>query len=417
MLGGKFSGSRVGGSADAIARTQQSSARYMGRPDATHMDFDPSATSLSGLYGKVDLAKQTGTWQGSLGVTAIAPGYEVNDLGFQSWADRIEIASDFGYLQPQVGQHFRTLNVNASTTETFNFAGEAVGAELGLSLSGEHASFTQFNASVGRRFSTWNDRLTRGGPLTREPSGFSGNVGFSTDRRGARQYRAGVRAADYGEGGWSRGANAGVLFRFLENYQVDVGVNVTQDRIAAQYVTTVPDPLADGTFGNRYVFAPLDQTTVGVETRLSMTFSPRLTFELYAQPFMSSGNYRGLMELAAPRSFRFLRYDEDVGTVSPGEDGGYNVDPQGDGTGTFQVEDLDFNIRSLLGNAVLRWEWRSGSTLFLVWQQARSQTLAPGSANAVDRLGDFDLERDGRALFRLKPDNVFMFKVAYWLNP
>jgi len=186
----------------------------------------------------------------------------------------------------------------------------------------------------------------------------------------------------------------------------------------AQYVTTVADPAATQNFGRRYVFAPLDQTTLGVETRLNATFSPNLTFELYAQPFVSSGDYAGLMELAARRSFDFLRYGQDVGAVSRSNDGGFTVDPDGTGSGNFQVRPLNFNFRSLLGNAVLRWQWRPGSTLFLVWQQNRSEELVrTGAGGLEDDVGQFELGRDARALFGLKPDNVFMLKVSYWLNP
>ena len=418
MLAGKLSGSTVNGSVDAIARVQKSSARYLDRPDATHVEFDPSATSLSGFYGKLDLVKRAGTWQGNLGVTGISPGYEVNDLGFQSWADRIDVRSSFGYQQPTAGRHFRTLSATAGTTGIFNFAGEAVAAETSLSLRAQHVSFNGFNARIARQFGVWNDRLTRGGPLTRQPAGYSGRVGFNTDRRRVWQLQAGFEFEENDGGGWSRGGNLALGVRFLEIYELQVGPNVSRTRTAAQYVTTVSDPAATQTFGRRYVFAPLDQTTVGVETRFNVTFTPDLTFELYAQPFVSSGDFFGLMELATPRSFDFLRYGQDLGTVTRSNDGGFTVDPDGTGSGIFQVSALDFNFRSLLGNAVLRWEWRPGSTLFLVWQQTRSQQLVrTGGGRPEDDVGEFRLGRDARALFGLKPDNVFMLKVTCWLNP
>jgi hypothetical protein len=416
-LNGNLSASKVNGDADAISRTQQSSARYMDRPDATHMEFDPNARSLGGLYGRLDLAKQTGTWQGNLGVTGITPGYEVNDLGFQGAADRVEVTSDFGYRQPTVGDHFRTLNVTGSATNTFNFGGEAVVSDVGLSIHSEHASFNRINASVTRRFEVWNDRLTRGGPLSLQPASYSGDIRVNTDRRGRVQFRGGFRFDEDDGGGRSRGGDLGVLFQFLEIYEVDVGANVSRDRIAAQYVATVADPAASRTFGSRYVFAPLDQTTVSIDTRFNVTFSPALTFELYAQPLMASGNYRGLMELAAPRTFDFLRYGEDVGTVRRTDNDGFAIDPE-DGGEPFVLSDPDFDLRSLLGSAVLRWEWRPGSTLFLVWQQTRSERLERMAGGRFDDgVGDFRLGRDARELFGLKPDNVFAVKVTYWLNP
>ena len=104
--------------------------------------------------------------------------------------------------------------------------------------------------------------------------------------------------------------------------------------------------------------------------------------------------------------------------MSRSNDGGFTVDPDGTGSGNFQVRSLNFNFRSLLGNAVLRWQWRPGSTLFLVWQQNRSEELVrTGAGGLEDDVGEFELGRDARALFGLKPDNVFMLKVSYWLNP
>ena len=184
-------------------------------------------------------------------------------------------------------------------------------------------------------------------------------------------------------------------------------------------MTTVRDEYAVDTYGHRYIFAPINQTTVTLETRLNLTVSPTLTFELYLQPLISSGQYGGLKELRAPRSFEFLRYGEDTGTMLRQDDGTYLVDPGGTASaGPFSVNDLDFNVRSLLGNAVIRWEWSPGSTVFLVWQQTRSLQLEGSQFDAagVGRVGDFDFAHDSAELFRLAPNNVFLIKVNFWLN-
>ena len=82
------------------------------------------------------------------------------------------------------------------------------------------------------------------------------------------------------------------------------------------------------------------------------------------------------------------------------------------------MDDRDFNLNSLRGNAVMRWEWRPGSTLFLVWQQDRSGRLAALDAERLGReLGTFDFGRNVEDLFDARPMNVLVFKVSYWLNP
>jgi len=163
-----------------------------------------------------------------------------------------------------------------------------------------------------------------------------------------------------------------------------VGPSLTKSLEQAQYLTTIGDAAAMDTYGAWYLFAPLRQTTVAMETRLDFTFTPKLSFQLYAQPFISSGDYGAAGSLVAPRTHAF--------TPWPGE-----------------LPNFDFNYRSLRGTAVLRWEYRPGSTLYLAWQQSR-EDYAQG-------VGDFDFGRDRQALFRARPDNVFVIKASYWLTP
>jgi hypothetical protein len=417
-VGGKISGSLVQGSLAAIANTQLSSARYFARPDAEHLEYDPDATSLAGYYGTISVGKQNGAWQGGFGVTATSPGFEVNDLGFQSAADRIDFSGEFQYQQPSTTRHFRSFSVTATAGTSRNFGGETLSKDVGLSLNATHISQNGGNIRISRTFDAWSDRLTRGGPLTRQPGGWSGNIGFNTDSRQAVQTRVGFNYGKDEGGGWRRGGNTNFTVRFRDIYELSLGVSLSQSRSAAQYVTTVSDTAASATFGNRYVFAAIDQTTFDVDTRANITFTPDLTFELYLQPFISSGDYLALKELRAPRTFDFLEYGRDAGTITRQSDSRYLIDPVGNGARTFTVSDRDFNFQSLIGNAVLRWEWRPGSTLYLVWQQGRSQRLTPGAGDPEGAYGDFALGRDTRALFRdPRPENTFMIKVAYWLSP
>ena len=181
---------------------------------------------------------------------------------------------------------------------------------------------------------------------------------------------------------------------------------VERIRTSAQYVDTFDDTLAVNTYGHRYVFADLDQTTVSASVRLNWIFSPRLSLEMYTQPLLSSGRYSGFKELAQPRSYRFTGYPDPAATADPDR---IIVDPDGGGPVAGQeIDDPNFSLASLRGNAVLRWEYSPGSTLFLVWTQNRSDT---------ETIGTF---RTGRALTRLldtPAENIFMIKVSYWWNP
>jgi hypothetical protein len=414
-----FSPSLVQGSPGAIARTQRSSSRYYQRPDAGHLDFDPGATSLSGYYAMVDLNKQAGKYQAKLALAGASPGYEVNDLGFQTAADRFIMDTNFMIQETRPGAVFRRWDVRGGPDGVWNYGGQRVFAEFNVFGSYQLLNYWGGGGRIAYNPETFDDRLTRGGPLSREPARWSGNVSLNSDNRKTATVRGSFNWATDDAGSWRNGVELNVTWKPSDNWELRLGPSLSRSFAVAQYVAAVADSLATETFGSRYVFAGLDQSTLGVETRVNITFSPTISFEMYAQPFMASGDYRAPKELAAPRTFAFRTYGEDAGTVTRAEDGRFRVDPDGDGPAVpFAIRDLDFNVRSLIGNAVFRWEWRPGSTLFLVWQQSRADRLAYGSPlDGRDPVGTFRPWQDTRDLLTMKGDNIFLVKVNYWLNP
>ena len=416
---GYLSPSYVRGSQRVILDTQRSSRRYFQRPDADHLEVDSTATSLAGYVAQLDIGKRAGAWQGNMDLTATSPEYEVNDLGFQTAADRITIDSNLMYEQTQPGSHFRRWSVRAGPDISWNFAGTPVDAEVSGFITGQWNNYWSTSVRLARNLPALNDRLTRGGPLTEEPIANSGFVFITTDPRKSYQGAGSLSFESDEAGGSVIGTNFTASLRLASNWLVSLGPEITRNRSIAQYISTVQDPTATHTFGRRYVFAPLDQSTVGIQTRVNVTFTPNLSFELYAQPFVSSGNYGDLKELAAPRTFRFSRYGQDVGTLSQRPDRRFTVDPDAGGPAPpFLLDDRDFNFRSLRGNAVLRWEWRPGSTLYLVWQQDRSEEITSlATSRDFARIGTFDLGRDTGELFRIRPNNILIIKFNYWLNP
>jgi hypothetical protein len=418
-LSSTFTPSYVVGSREAIGRTQRSSARYFQRPDADHLAADPDATSLAGYYAMLDLNKQAGAFQAKVAVASASPGYEANDLGFQTAADRYILDTTFTYTQTRPGRTFRRWAINGGPDAIWNHGGDRLFAEFNLFGNFQLMNYWGGGWRVAYNPETYNDRLTRGGPLSRDPRGYSGSVNFSSDSRQSYVGRFGTSwAADEG-GSWRHNADLNLTYRPRTNWDVRVGPSLSRSYSQAQYVTAFADPTASHTFGARYVFAGIHQTTLALETRVNVTFTPVLSFEMYAQPFLSSGEYSPLKELAGPGTFDFREYGTDVGTIDRGADGYFRVDPNGTGpAGTFRVPSLDFNHRSLLGNAVMRWEWRPGSTLFLVWQQSRAGRVTGMDADPLSqRVGNFDLSRDVRELFQFRPDNIFLIKMNFWFNP
>jgi hypothetical protein len=416
---GSFSPSRVSGSAASIAATQRASNHYFQRPDAPHLEYDPDATSMSGYRAQLDAGKRAGSWTGNVALTASSPGYEINDLGFQTSTDRIVLDPNVTYEHTKPGRLLRRWSVRAGPDNVWTYGWELVRRQSYLTMQGQFLNYWTANVQLNHASPSFNDRLTRGGPLTRTPSSNGARFDVASDPR--KRYTVGAqinRTVD--RSGLSQTIYSLDLgFKPADNVEFQIGPDLTRLRQPAQYVTTVVDPAASATFGRRYVFAPLEQTTLAIDTRLNVTFSPRLTLELYAQPFASSNDFGGLKELRAPRTFEFDRYGTDVGAVTTDDAGTATVDPDGAGSApTFNVTDRDFDLTSLRGNAVLRWEWREGSTLYVVWQQDRAERLGGVDAGLRGRdVGSLDLGGSVGDLFAVRPSNVVMFKVSYWLNP
>ncbi|MDR0786463.1 MAG: carbohydrate binding family 9 domain-containing protein [Gemmatimonadota bacterium] len=411
--------SYITGGTSVLRTTQRSSARYFQRPDATHLSYDPDATSMAGLFGRVSLNKNAGDLRGNANITAISPGFEINDLGFQSSADRINFSSSFSYDQPRRTAHLRSWGASLSPSGSWNFAGEKQSLQLSANGDIELPSFHTLAVRLSRSFESWDDRFTRGGPNALSPASNTATVTMNTNSRRMFSLRVqGSMTNDEGDGR-TRSTSATLTGRFKGIYELQIGPEFRRQRTGAQYVSTVVDALATQTFGSRYIFADLNQTTASLTMRFNATFTPDLSLELYAQPLISNGDYGVLKELAAPRTYDFNRYGENGSSISKEDDGRYLIDPDGAGPAeAFRVRDADFNVHSLLGNAVLRWEWRAGSTLFLVWQQSRSDRLT-GNIGDPGRypVGSFDFTHDTGELFSLRPDNIFQVKLSYWLNP
>ena len=228
-------------------------------------------------------------------------------------------------------------------------------------------------------------------------------MAFEVQNREGARTRWGVEAEVEGAefGGWVRQIEGDFTFHPGTQWEISVDPRWGRGEEPRQYVTRRPNGRPE-TFGNRYIFAHVDRNEVAAPVRVNYTFTPNLTLETYVEPFASSGRYHGFGELLAPRSRELLEYGTNGTTIERNGDGSYTVIA---GADTFDLENEDFNVRSLRSNVVLRWEWRPGSTLYVVWQQDQE------ADRAFQPVGPRDLWD----AFRTTGDSFFSVKVSYWL--
>ena len=406
LVSAQFVGSAVTGSPGAVTRLQRAFPRLYQRPDADHLAVDTSATALAGYTGEVNVLKVGGEhWRVGFHASATSPGFDANGVGFQSRADFLGTVGSFEYVEDEPGGAFQRWNVSGFGAVGGTFGGERTATEIGGGGGFQTAGFWGAGATAFFQFRSTDDRLTRGGPVATSPVRFGARVSAYSDDRRPVTVSGYVSSGGSGLGGGWLGSGASVQVRPSPAVSVSLGPDVYLGRDERQYVTAFDEPAASATFGRRYVFARLDEATVSLASRVDWTFTPDLTLQLYARPFVSTGRFSRVKALDAPGGLRLPVYGEDAGTAVVGEDGSTTVTPD-DGGRAFTVA-RDFTSRALQGNAVLRWEYRPGSTLFLVWQQQRSGFEADGS---------FLFGRDVRGLFNDQATNVFLVKLSYWLG-
>src|SRR6266705_1981811 len=374
--------SRIAGSAARIASVQRNSVHYFQRPDAPSLRVDSNATSLTGTAARFTLAKQRGNIFVNSAFGVISPGFDVNDLGFLSRTGYINMHLGGGRTWSKPGKLFRYAEVGGAVFRNYDWDGNIIWS--GLFQFGYVQFHNYYGLNWNLAYNPWtvSNRRTRGGPLTLTPPGYQ--FGFDANSDSRKRVTLGAGAGTYYRSGadydWYSYLN--VQYLPAPNVSVSVGPNLSGANYPLQYVDAIADSTATATYGTRYVFARLRQTELSAGVRLNWTYSPTLSLQLYAQPLISAGKYDRFKSLARPRSYAF---DSTAAPSNP-----------------------DFNFKSLRGNAVLRWEYRPGSTLFFVWTQSRS---------ASDDNGEFRFGSSMRSMLSAPAENIFMVKATYWWNP
>lgn len=382
----------VHGDAARIGALQQNSQHYFQRPDARSFHLDTTATSLRGWGGRVYLNKQKGNWSSNSAFGVISPGFDNNDLGFlwRAGVMNAHIQAGYGWTKP--GKVLRSANTGGAVFRSWTWDRDVSWTGVFNYGNLTFLNYYEFGWDLAYNPQTVNDRRTRGGPLSLNRPGYQIDMYANSD--GRKSIVASLSTGTYQSAqDRSTYANVSLSVRPASNVSVSVGPSLSWETTPVQYVTQYDDSTAPLTFGRRYVFASFKATELSASIRLNWTFNPKLSLQFYGQPLISAGSYSDYKALARPKTFSFDHWNDGTSTF--------------DST-TFTPPQPDFNYKSLRGNAVLRWEYLPGSTMYLVWTQNRED---------IENTGSFNFGNSMRRLTRGRPDNIFLVKVTYWWNP
>jgi hypothetical protein len=395
------------GSKEAITNLQESPVRYFQRPDTKGPRLDSSLTSLAGHGGTLEFAK-TGkghlryiTW-----LTWRSPGLELNDVGYMRQADIIQQVLWVGYQIWEPFSIFRSLNLGTNQWSGFNFAGENLYKGGNININANFKNFWFFGTGVNRDGTNLEVTNLWGGPALITPGGWSHWVSVNTDYRKKIQFSANS-SLYWGDlnSQSSSNYNLGITFKPTNATSISLVPSYSSGETQLQHVDNVD-------VGNqtRYVMASLRQESFGASIRLNLSLSPDLSFQYYGQPFIFSGKYTNFKNITNPRADqytdRFHTYDASELKYN-GQDRTYSVDENADGITDYSFDNPDFNFFQFKSNLVLRWEYRPGSSVYLVWSQGRT---------GDDDNGMFHFSHDMNQLFQIHPQNIFLLKISYRIS-
>ncbi len=406
-LTARLLGTWVQGSPAAIADTQTAILHLYQRPDADHVELDPTRTSLAGWGGVFSVGGRLGTHVRVAGGGDVrSPGFEANDLGFHNGADFAIPWLWAQYRDDEAGALISTWNANASVWGYSPSAPALFGYGGDGNINATFANFWNLGASASVEKSMIDAQALRGGRSLRVEPSVSTRLSVNSDGRKAVSFEAsGDLRRQPGTDSVTAGISGGVTVQARSNVELFIGPSYQQRIDDAQFV----DALIDDVGSAHFVFARITQETLGLTLRGSWTFTPDLSLQVYAQPFMAAGSYARLKQTrdthAARWEDRFERYGSTE--LRRGPDDVYLVDEDGDGAAEYGFDVPDFTVRELRSNLVLRWQYRPGSTLFFIWSHGRSD-------QTVD--GDLRLGRDVDALVGAAGEHVVMLKASYWFG-
>ncbi len=399
--------SNILGTPTAMNSIETNGIHYFQRPDAPHLSVDSTATHLSGTAGIFAISKIKGErWIWALGGWTFSPGFDSNDIGYVRSVD-----TQLGFVwiqlrQQNPGKVFRNyyINFNGWVSQTY-------GHELTSNGGNVNGSFTLLNywgGSMGVNYDFPAMQLTAlwGGPsvLSNEKS----NAWFyleSDSRKDLYVWAHAYRGGDF-HGTWWSGISPGFTYRPTKHSTVhgNLSYDRNHDGWANWRGFDATENLVTGE--SDWIMAEMDQHTLSATLRIDYILSPTMTLQFYGSPFITTGSYDHFKKLMDPKDknwdTRFYNFSQDQITFD--EENNQWIITDLNGQQLYSINNHDFNYKQLNVNMVFRWEYKTGSSLYLVWSQNGNDYLnstGPGIGRSFGKM------------FSMNPGNIFMIKFSH----
>jgi len=396
FLEAKVIGSDIQGDVNAIRDLQLSSARYYQRPDAAHLNFDSTLTSLSGYGGKVKIGKGSkGLWKYSTEVSWRSPGFDLNDIGYLQTADLIRQKNMLSYFINKPALIFRTYTIGIEQANNWDFSGQYLFSDAALNITADFKNKWGITNILKYKNEAFDNRILRGGNAMLTPSNWIETFTIKTDQSKKVNMNLSTIVSFSGENSYQfNDYTAGISIRPVNNLLLSMNIDYSTKTDKLQYVDTQP---SNGQ--NKYILGQLSQQTVGLTFRVDYNITPEVSLQYYGSPFATLGQYTNYKEITNARD---NDYNNRFMIIHPVLFNGDTYRMPG-----YSFRNPDFNFNQFRSNLVFRWEYKPGSQIFLVWSNERTDWLNPGNEPLRTAPG---------RLANAAPNNIFLIKFNYWFS-
>lgn len=397
--------SYLNGEERAMISLQRNSLHYYQRSDASaYLGVDSTLRSLSGTGGYLSAGRLGNKrFIFSEKISWWSPGFDLNDAGYLLMADVIENQSSLGIRQTKPGKILRNYTLMMGQKNSWTFGGLATYNDLSIQFRTQFANRIDLSLSESYVFYELNTRLLRGGPSFRLSPSWKNAIVFSTDKS-KRIIFSLENTSSISNEALSKmySLKPGFNFRLGNHIYLITDFRYTNYNDNFIYVD---QKLSVTDF--RYILARLKQETYNFTFRFNYNFTPDLSVQYYGSPFISKGKYRDFKYATDPHSTDITRRCNTIGVSEISYDEPTNIYNVDEGLSGYFFRNPDFSFRQFRSNLVIRWEYRPGSTIYLVWENnrnSRDDLYIPSFGENLDRL------------FSVVPTNLFMLKISFWLG-
>ena len=323
-------------------------------------------------------------WQFNVATIFESPKLDLNASGYQSQSNRLQLMENFVYNRPNGtgALHSYSFWFNGDQTWSTDGRGTPGYGKLALGADVTLPNYLYLGVETGYEQSNFDLReITQTGfPFERNPDLY---LACFVNTDGQKALQVGGNLVNYrvfGNGAaWGQRLDVWGRVRPTNSLETYLEVNTRWDPQGLRYIDSLDD--------THFVFAPQYARSASITLRQQWVITPTLTLQAYAQLFTDYAHYGSFFEGSPGADGRVVQ-----SALSPTS---YSGNP-------------DFHDAALNVSIVARWQYRLGSTVFLVY--SRSQQALPIASGPIPQTFSPVNLAHGRT------DDTVLVKWSYWYD-